>query len=143
MKDVSEKGGRTVIFVSHNMEALLSLCPKSILLSNGKIANEGSTSHVIDRYLIVNELQNRRIDFTELKRDSNLKQNILFKTISLINDDSASWQIKYKEKLMFNFEIRVIKEVDEFEIGVALFNSNDFEIVSSLPFSDLIPIPTL
>src|SRR5665213_1240239 len=33
MKDVSKEGGRTVLFVSHNMEAILNLCSQSILLT--------------------------------------------------------------------------------------------------------------
>ena len=41
MKDVSKNGGRTVLFVSHNMGAVKSLCPNSILLKNGELINSG------------------------------------------------------------------------------------------------------
>ena len=37
MQDVSKNQGRTVLFVSHNMGAVKNLCPKSLLLENGKI----------------------------------------------------------------------------------------------------------
>lgn len=132
MKDVSKKEGRTVLFVSHNMEAILNLCTQSILLSNGYISQMGQTSSIIDKYLIVNQIQSEKIDLSVNKRDINLKQNILFKSISLVNGQSLSWQIKYKQPLIFKFEIEIINEVQEFEIGIALFTTNDFEIVSSL-----------
>ena len=51
MKDVSKGEGRTVLFVSHNMDAILNLCPRSILMSNGKIAFESNTMDVINTYL--------------------------------------------------------------------------------------------
>jgi lipopolysaccharide transport system ATP-binding protein len=50
MKDVVTQG-RTVLFVSHNMAAVANLCPRSLLFESGRIAVEGSTQTVIDRYL--------------------------------------------------------------------------------------------
>ena len=50
MENVSQQG-RTVVFVSHNMNALQRLCPKSILLDHGQLVMQGNTSDVIERYL--------------------------------------------------------------------------------------------
>jgi lipopolysaccharide transport system ATP-binding protein len=44
------KNGTTVIFVSHNMESVLSLCGRAILLVNGKISCEGEPTEVIEEY---------------------------------------------------------------------------------------------
>ena len=44
-------GGRTVIFVSHNMASLRALCDRAILLERGEIRAEGDIDSVIDRYL--------------------------------------------------------------------------------------------
>ncbi len=49
MKDLSS-GGRTVLFVSHNMAAVKSLCSKGILLENGKIKTVGIIDEVISSY---------------------------------------------------------------------------------------------
>ena len=51
MKDVSSFGGRTVLFVSHNMDSMLSLCNKGILLENGMKKFEGTISDTIAEYL--------------------------------------------------------------------------------------------
>jgi len=50
MQDVSKTGGRTVLFVSHNMGAINSLCPKCILLNDGLIIANGNSSDVILKY---------------------------------------------------------------------------------------------
>jgi lipopolysaccharide transport system ATP-binding protein len=51
MRDVSDKEGRTVLFVSHNMTAIKSLCDKVFHLNNGRIIEEGPASEVINKYL--------------------------------------------------------------------------------------------
>jgi lipopolysaccharide transport system ATP-binding protein len=51
MKEVSGKGGRTVLFVSHNMTAVRSLCSRAILLQKGKITGEGNADGCIRQYL--------------------------------------------------------------------------------------------
>jgi len=44
-------GGRTILFVSHNMNAVQKVCHRGIYLSNGKIQCEGSAASVVDAYL--------------------------------------------------------------------------------------------
>jgi len=53
MKDVTGQG-RTVMYVSHNMASILSLCDRTILLDQGKIAMSGKSSDVVAHYLSVN-----------------------------------------------------------------------------------------
>ena len=47
--------GRTVLFVSHNMGAVLRLCNRGIVLSSGEVAYEGSASDAVDNYLSFGE----------------------------------------------------------------------------------------
>ncbi|MGL4880207.1 MAG: ABC transporter ATP-binding protein, partial [Waterburya sp.] len=51
MGDVATKEGRTVIFVSHNMTTVRSLCQKAYLFNSGQIAYQGSTSSAIEQYM--------------------------------------------------------------------------------------------
>lgn len=50
MQDIS-KGGRTVLFVSHNIAAVNKLCSSALLLSEGKLVQYGETSEVVESYL--------------------------------------------------------------------------------------------
>jgi lipopolysaccharide transport system ATP-binding protein len=51
MEDVSTQEGRTVLFVSHNMSAVRSLCKDALILEGGLISYVGSSSDVIERYV--------------------------------------------------------------------------------------------
>lgn len=51
MKDVSQGNGRTVLFVSHNMAAIKSLCSRGVVLNNGMVAFDGDTQPAVDHYL--------------------------------------------------------------------------------------------
>ena len=66
MKDVSSSGGRTVLFVSHNMAAVNNLCQKGIVLKNGMLDFQGTTEEAIAYYL----------EGSEIIRDSLIKDNI-------------------------------------------------------------------
>jgi lipopolysaccharide transport system ATP-binding protein len=44
------RGGRTVLFVSHNMGAINRLCDKGIVLESGLVTYKGTTSNAIDQY---------------------------------------------------------------------------------------------
>lgn len=50
MEDVSKNEGRTVLFVSHNLSAIKTLCTNGILLVNGRISNNGDIIQVIEAY---------------------------------------------------------------------------------------------
>ncbi|MBI2414031.1 MAG: ABC transporter ATP-binding protein [Deltaproteobacteria bacterium] len=45
------KGGRTVLFVSHNMGAVRQLCTKAVLLASGKLVETGTTDGIIQLYM--------------------------------------------------------------------------------------------
>lgn len=57
MHDVSSKNGRTILYVSHNMTSVASLCTRTMHLQKGRVVDLGSTHSVINRYL--SKYQNR------------------------------------------------------------------------------------
>ncbi|MBS3993914.1 MAG: ABC transporter ATP-binding protein, partial [Bacteroidetes bacterium] len=61
MQDITSGGGRTVLFVSHNMAAVKSLCKRGIVLENGGIVFDGETEEAVEHYLVGNsEFKNHR-----------------------------------------------------------------------------------
>lgn len=51
MQDISREGGRTVLFVSHNMAAVKSLCSRGIVLENGGVVFAGDADSAVNYYL--------------------------------------------------------------------------------------------
>lgn len=54
MKDVSANEGRTVLFVSHNLAAVKTLCDRSVLLSQGTVKDVGQTNAIVTQYIKLN-----------------------------------------------------------------------------------------
>ncbi|WP_018343065.1 ABC transporter ATP-binding protein [Cytophaga aurantiaca] len=65
MDQVSRNDGRTVLFVSHNMTAIKTLCKKGILLKNGMLIGDGSIDDVVNLYA-ENEIDSLQTSISDL-----------------------------------------------------------------------------
>ncbi len=77
MGDVA-KGGRTVLFVSHNMGVVSVLCQKCVLLEEGKIISHGMTDEIIQKYLsnVQTSAGGGKVDLSQLPRTGKYRQTI-------------------------------------------------------------------
>ncbi|RDC64127.1 ABC transporter ATP-binding protein [Adhaeribacter pallidiroseus] len=66
MKDVSVNDGRTVLFVSHNMAAVKTLCEKGLVLSYGTNVYHGNQNEAINFYQNSGEVLNSEVHATSL-----------------------------------------------------------------------------
>ncbi len=67
--DEVAKQGRTVLFVSHNMGAVKSLCKKGILLNLGEVLFIGNMSNAVEKYLQISDTQISHFIFNNSKTD--------------------------------------------------------------------------
>ena len=82
MKDISQGNGRTVLFVSHNMGSIRSLCSKVLLMNNGKIQKIGEPEEIIKNYL--NSSSQLNLDYNNRKGSQILKVN----NINVLNSEN-------------------------------------------------------
>lgn len=77
MQDISKGEGRTVLFVSHNMAAVKSLCTRGIVMENGRVVFEGGIDEVVDLYLnsnqAIDETQLKNVGFFDFSKNPNKK----------------------------------------------------------------------
>ncbi len=73
MEEVTQTQGRTILFVSHNLSAVRSLCKTCILLEKGQVKMIGETEKVIDRYLQEASLLST-VEFEAKKQDANIRK---------------------------------------------------------------------
>jgi lipopolysaccharide transport system ATP-binding protein len=73
MSEVTE-GGRTILFVSHNMNIIQRLCQTTILLSRGKITSMGDTVEVIQNYLYSGLEEERPGVWIDITKTQNIMQ---------------------------------------------------------------------
>jgi len=68
MSELSGGHGRTVLFVSHNLEAVKQLCPRSIWLEDGHVRADGPTADIVHRYLQQNVAMTSAGSWTDVSK---------------------------------------------------------------------------
>jgi len=98
------KRGCTIVFVSHNVDAILNLCPRTILLKKGQIVFDGDTGQAINRYhkIIAGEMMGKMQSDEE---DNNGKQRVNIVSFQLTNSMNESVSMfKNKDKAVLKVE---------------------------------------
>ena len=124
MTEVSQSG-RTIIFVSHNLNAVRSLCSRSILLEQGKITMVGNTNSVIDEYVRTGLELTQEVDLLSLEKRSG-KGELRFKRIAF---GKAYFDVH--ENITFSLEIENFSGAlfEEVDIGVAIRDLEDLNLI--------------
>ena len=103
MKQVAEKEGRTILYVSHNMATVKSLCKRCIVLSGGKKIFEGSTEEAIAIYMKNDEFENTSFfDTSKAKRHKKCNQRHLLQSLELLGKEINKFE--YGEKVPFRIK---------------------------------------
>jgi lipopolysaccharide transport system ATP-binding protein len=108
MKDVSGKEGRTVLFVSHNMQAMKSLCNRGMLLKNGNVSKIGSIDETIDSYLSFKEKSDLKNVYTG---------NGFIKRVSI---KTESGYINYGDKVTFEMCFESLEGISNIVAGFVI-----------------------
>ncbi|TAD96508.1 MAG: ATP-binding cassette domain-containing protein [Bacteroidetes bacterium] len=145
MQDVATSG-RTVLFVSHNMDSVSKLCTSAVILKNGQLTFQGNTQQAISMYLT--EGFNDKIQ-------ANINKKMYVADITSCNEKLESTQVfDYSDSIFLHIKL-VINEFVEGNVwfgfrifnerGVAVFNarfalkdyinsnSKEIEILSKIP----------
>ena len=136
MKDVSLNNKRTVIFVSHNMEAISQLCTKVILLKNGEIVNMGKPEVMINEYLNLMTESNSVKSLIEWTNLNDAPGNQFLKMLHIgLKDNNGQEKVKFSIDQEINIEFKYKLLTNNFQIssyiavskldGTPLFNSLD------------------
>lgn len=127
MEEVTQSGNRTILFVSHNMQAIQKLCKRSILLERGEIKAAGPTEEVINKYL------KSGFASTAVKGIINKNKEINIREISVVDDNNeAKSQIELGKSFKIRINYDVNQEVQNSIIIVQVIsNSDDKSIIFS------------
>jgi len=127
MQDLSTGEGRTVLFVSHNMASVKSLCDRGILLENGKLSSEGRINEIVNKYLDTSKSIPRS---EAIISDKNRR----FKTsreLELIRISVESKKFSVRGEIKFNLQIKKNKDFSPtISITGTICNNNNVAIGS-------------
>lgn len=105
MGEVSKGEGRTVLFVSHNMGAVQSLCNKGILLKNGMLEFQGGMSQTVSNYLT-----SKQTNFNFFSEET--EGNFIKKIEVVSTSDFISW----KDPIV----LKIMLQIPKPEVGLRL-----------------------
>jgi lipopolysaccharide transport system ATP-binding protein len=122
MQEVSGKNGRTVLFVSHNMGAVQSLCQNGIILENGCIKYYGHIENAISQYSNYDNQLNTENFKTVTDRQGNMK--VYLSELKIISRNRQTNNIFTGDDLKIIFVITSSKKnTKKVDVGFSIHNS--------------------
>lgn len=130
MEEVSKKEGRTILFVSHNMDSIRKFCPNTILLNEGKLISRGTTEQVIQEY-VARHLQTKG-DMTWPEGVVSHNKEVSLSRVFLHNENGTlNSRFDTTENIGISFEYQVLKEDSVFTHGLNVYNQENTNIFNS------------
>jgi lipopolysaccharide transport system ATP-binding protein len=122
------KGGRTVLFVSHNMSAILQLCSIAAWIESGRVADIGDTRKVVSNYL-----RESQISLGEAVFDPKEGKDGVGLTRACVMDDQHQIRpdISYTKPFHIVFEYQVDYPTENLRIGFRLHNERNMPVLHS------------
>ena len=124
MQDISHGGGRTVLFVSHNMSSIQTLCNHGIVLEKGSVCYSGTAKECVNYYLNNNiaELKDHATQDNFVRRNGPLRE-LEFLEVRMLNDvHNMSTTEPIELNLTFK---RNVSSISECQFGVLARNEAD------------------
>ena len=114
MQDVS-KGGRTVLFVSHNMGAVTSLCRTGIWMQQGRLIKSGSAREIVDEYLTTNaSSQTAEMDLGSVRRLGDFGRKFKIEKLEWL----SGLPLQHGETISARIHFRTTDDVEDVAIGL-------------------------
>jgi lipopolysaccharide transport system ATP-binding protein len=116
MQDVSRGEGRTVLFVSHNMASMKTLCNRGLLFENGSVKYSGEIGDVVSKYF-----------------ESDTQNDIYYPRGNVVKEVKVS-QNQNKIELLLKYESDVI--IRQPNLGFVIYDNNDNPIFGTNPLKN-------
>jgi lipopolysaccharide transport system ATP-binding protein len=127
MDSISKESGRTILFVSHNLNSIQKLCSKGILLENGGLKAIDDMNNIVDMYSNSSNFMLETNQFENLDSiNYNCKNGVEIKSIKLDNNI-----INQEQPLSFKIDIKSESLIKGLKIIFSIINSNDNCVLSA------------
>ena len=139
MGEVSKTGGRTVLFVSHNLASIKTLCNQGIYMKNGMIEYVGNVNDALSHYKRSAQGIFELDGFTELSKRINRCASegtaagfVRFSSIKFMDSDYTENVVFTKDaEILMEIEYTVFKDVENLGIAIQFESADTFEVVTS------------
>lgn len=133
MEEVTKEHGRTILFVSHNMDAVAKLCTRCILLEKGRITAMGKPEEVIAEYL-----QNHQSLAASKVFEPEAQKDIFLNSASVLGDDGRPTnRIQTGSPFKVSLEYTLSRDLKNVYAGVGFI-----DLKTNMPVLDVLDADT-
>jgi lipopolysaccharide transport system ATP-binding protein len=135
MKEVT-RGGKTILFVSHQLNAISNLCSRTIVLNRGQISFLGDTKSAISHYLSKDQSGSLGVDLPATVPRSGTRKVLVRKIWITDPQGRERVSVASGQTVVFNFSLskQTPNSIDDVSIGFSIHNSFDSDL--SILYSD-------
>jgi len=121
--------GRTVVFVSHNIAAMQSLCSHGLLLKAGRLVHEGPIQGCVTRYLAdLTSVEASAVDLTAHRRPGYVDDTLRFERVRVVSADGQAL-VAEDEPVELQLSFRLTAPVDDLVLGVVISSLQNVRIM--------------
>lgn len=129
MKKAATEEGKTVLYVSHNMNTIRQLCDKCVVLEKGKLVFEGDAETAIQVYLKnADDVQKNIVDLTRRSRPENTNNKAFLQGFEFVDNENCIYKRGEKVDFIVNWKANdkiedvryrmIIRAVDDTPVGL-------------------------
>lgn len=126
MREAATKEGRTVLYVSHNMNTIRQLCDRCVVLDKGRVIFEGDVEESIEVYMGKNTETSSFVDLTNSKRAVETVPGVKLTGIEVMERDA--WRTHVGEKLRYCIHLKAEKDLIDVSYRNRLFSADGTSI---------------
>jgi len=115
------KGGATVIFVSHNLQAVAEFCQRGILLEKGRVIADGPTDQVVRRYL----------DTAAIHDDRPARGPVRIAKTTIRSADGQTGRFAAGQKARVSVTLDAIAPTEKVAVVIDVFNTEFYEVFNT------------
>ncbi len=140
--DAVAKGGRTILFVSHNMAAIRSLCRRTILLDKGELLMDSATNEVVTHYLDRNLVEGAVASVADIKQrmEGKIRRGnpfLRFCEIAMLDKSGLPRRLFHSdEDIIVSITFECLQAVQEAFIIVFVVDENAVQILQTHNMDD-------
>jgi lipopolysaccharide transport system ATP-binding protein len=141
MRELSD-GGRTVVFVSHNMAAVESLCDRTIWIADGKVMQDGDTKEVIRAYLgSFGAAKAQALDLRSVAEREGTGL-VRFTRMEFLNRDGTEKKvIQSGDKFTIRFHYECQRDVPNLHFGIRIYSHLGVLLTDAHTWATATPVP--
>ena len=134
MVSVARDEGKTIIYVSHNMQTIRQLCSRCIVLDKGNVIFNGDVEDAINVYLKNGEITAKVFnDFTDCHKYDFLTDKVIMDSLEVLGKETC--QFKDDEKIKFKLRFHANEDVENLSFRMMVHNNDQMITATSVCYN--------